>query len=174
MLLTSNKVKLNRRWRWVIPCHDMETLSAWLSLCEENPPVSFPPNWPEVRSFDVFFAAGVNKLLTKLWSCLWFEAPWTSYKICEIVGCACAGNPGTFSPPPQVSDPDMHHGTCLTHVPRCMLGSLSSGFLRSRWQGKRSRHSRRMHNQLFCVSGKRSMAFISHFCNWSYFFIFHI
>ena len=22
------------------------------------------------------------------------------------------GMPGTFSPPPQVSDPDMHHGTC--------------------------------------------------------------
>ena len=24
--------------------------------------------------------------------------------------------PGTFSPPPRVSDPDMHHGTCVTHV----------------------------------------------------------
>ena len=24
---------------------------------------------------------------------------------------------GTFSPPPWVSDPDMHHGTCVTHVP---------------------------------------------------------
>ena len=23
----------------------------------------------------------------------------------------------TFSPPPRVSDPDMHHGTCVTHVP---------------------------------------------------------
>ena len=22
-----------------------------------------------------------------------------------------------FSPPPRVSDPDMHHGTCVTHVP---------------------------------------------------------
>ena len=22
--------------------------------------------------------------------------------------------PGTFSPPPQVSDPDIHHGTCAT------------------------------------------------------------
>ena len=27
------------------------------------------------------------------------------------------GMPGTFSPPPRVSDPDMHHGTCVTHVP---------------------------------------------------------
>ena len=24
-----------------------------------------------------------------------------------------------------VSDPDMHHGTCVTHVPWCMLGSLT-------------------------------------------------
>ena len=27
------------------------------------------------------------------------------------------GMPGTFSPPLRVSDPDMHHGTCVTHVP---------------------------------------------------------
>ena len=40
--------------------------------------------------------------------------------------------PGTFSPPLRVSDPDMHHGTCVTHVPRCMPGSLTSGFVWSR------------------------------------------
>ena len=28
---------------------------------------------------------------------------------------------------PLVSDPGMHHGTCVTHVPRCMLGSLTGG-----------------------------------------------
>ena len=60
--------------------------------------------------------------------------------------------PGTFSPPPLVSDPDMHHGTCLTHVPWCMPGSLTSDFLWNRWRGK---HSRRMRNPQFCVSGKR-------------------
>ena len=61
--------------------------------------------------------------------------------------------PGTFYPPPRVSDPDMHHGTCATHVPWCMPGSLNSGFLLSRWRVKRSRHSRRMHNPQFYVSG---------------------
>ena len=30
--------------------------------------------------------------------------------------------PGTFFPPPRVSDPDMHHGTCVKHVPCCMPG----------------------------------------------------
>ena len=65
--------------------------------------------------------------------------------------------PGTFSPPPRVSDPDMHHGTCVTQVPWCMAGSLISGFLWSWWQGKRSRHSRRMRNRQFYVSSKRPM-----------------
>ena len=32
----------------------------------------------------------------------------------------------------QVSDPNMHHGTCVTHVPWFMPGSLTSGFL---WVG---------------------------------------
>ena len=65
------------------------------------------------------------------------------------------GMPGTFSPPLQVSDPDMQHGTCVTHVPWCLPGSLISGSLWSRWWGKRSRHSQRMHNTQFYVSGKR-------------------
>ena len=65
--------------------------------------------------------------------------------------------PGTFSPPPRVTDPDMQHG-CVTHVPWCMPGSLTSGFLWSRWRGKRSQHSRRTHNPQFHLSGKTSMA----------------
>ena len=51
-------------------------------------------------------------------------------------GCACAGNAGNVFPSPQVSDPDMHHGTCVTHVPWCMPGSLTSGFLWHRRRGK--------------------------------------
>ena len=70
------------------------------------------------------------------------------------------GMPGTFSPPPRVSDPDVHHDTCVTHVPWCMPGSLTSGFLWSRWRGKRSRHYLRMRNAQFRVSGKRSIHFI--------------
>ena len=67
------------------------------------------------------------------------------------------GMPRTFSPPSWISDPGMHHVTYVTHVPWCMPGSLTSGFLWSRWWGKRSRHSRRMHNPQFYVSGKRPM-----------------
>ena len=63
--------------------------------------------------------------------------------------------PGSFFPSLRVSNPDMHHGTCMTHVPWCMPGSPTSGFLWSRWRGKRFSHSRRMRNPQFCVSGKR-------------------
>ena len=51
-----------------------------------------------------------------------------------------------------VSDPGMHHGTCVTHVPWCMSGSLNCGS-----DGKRSQDSRRTRNSQFYVSGKRPM-----------------
>ena len=44
--------------------------------------------------------------------------------------------PGTFSPPPWVSEPDMHHDTCVMHVSWCMPGSLTSGFIWSRLRRK--------------------------------------
>ena len=66
--------------------------------------------------------------------------------------------PRTFSPPPRVSDPDMHHGTCVTHVPWCMPVSLTSSFLWSWWRGKHSRYSRRMRNPQFYVSCKSPIA----------------
>ena len=76
------------------------------------------------------------------------------------------GMPGTFSPPPPVSDPDMHHGTCLLHVPWCTPGSLTSGLLWNRWEGKRSRHSRRMRNPQCYVSGKRPMICANVYCSY--------
>ena len=54
-----------------------------------------------------------------------------------------------FQRKPLVSDLGMPHGTCVTHV----SGSLThSG-------GKRSRHSQRMRNPQFCVSGKRPILY---------------
>ena len=72
------------------------------------------------------------------------------------------GMAGTFSPPLWVSDPDMHHGTCVAHVPPYMPGSLPSGFLWSPWWGKRSWHSRCMRKPQFSVSGKRPMEVLYH------------
>ena len=73
-----------------------------------------------------------------------------AYQIRKIAGCACAGNAGNvflhrrLQRKLLVSDPYMHHDTCVTHVPWCMSGSLNQ-----RWQGKRSRHSRRMRARNF-------------------------
>ena len=59
--------------------------------------------------------------------------PWASYQMRKIEGCACAGNAGKVFPhrriqrKPLVSDSDMHHGTCVTHVPWCMSESLIRG-----------------------------------------------
>ena len=85
-------------------------------------------------------------------------ALWGSCQIRKIAGCACTGNAGNVSPPPRVSDPDMHHGTRMTNGPWCMPGSLTSGFLWSRWRGNSSRHSRRMHKST-------GYTFLLHRCN---------
>ena len=69
-----------------------------------------------------------------LWGMFYmYQCPWTSYQIRKITGCACAGNAGNVFPrrwfqrKPLVSDHGMHHGTCVTHVPWCMSGSLTCG-----------------------------------------------
>ena len=89
----------------------------------------------------------------------WEFLPWASCQIRNIANCACAGNAGSvfirhrFQRKPLVSDPGMHHGTCVMHVPWCMSGSLNhDGGV------NRSRHSRSMRNSQFDVSGKRPIA----------------
>ena len=58
---------------------------------------------------------------------------WASYQMRKIAGCACAGNVGNvftrhrLQRKSLVSDPGLHHGTCVTHVPWCMSGSLTRG-----------------------------------------------
>ena len=77
--------------------------------------------------------------------------PWASYQIRKIAGA-------------RVCDPDMHHGTCVTHVPWCMPWLLTSGFLWSWRRGKCSRYSRRMRNAQFYVSGKRPIGTWTFWC----------
>ena len=51
-----------------------------------------------------------------------------------------------------VNAPGMHHGKCVTHVLWCMSGSLTRG-----GGENSSRHSRRMRNPQFYLSGKKPM-----------------
>ena len=88
------------------------------------------------------------------------EVSWTNGSLSRYVKLRdphAPGRPGTLPPPPRASDPDMHHGTCVTHVPWCMPGSLTNDRLWRRWRGKHFRDSRRMRNPQFYVSGKRPM-----------------
>ena len=58
---------------------------------------------------------------------------WASCQIRKIAGCACAVNAGNVFPrrriqrKPLVSDPGMHHDSCVTHGPWCMSESLTHG-----------------------------------------------
>ena len=83
------------------------------------------------------------------------QASWASCQIGKLRVAHAPIMPRTFSPPLWVSDTDMHHGTCVTHVPWCITGSLTSCILWSRWRGKR--HSRCMRNTQLYVSDKRPM-----------------
>ena len=61
----------------------------------------------------------------------WYWA-WASYQIHNIVGCACAGNAWALpryrlQRKPLVSDPGIHHGTCIKRVTWCMSRSLTRG-----------------------------------------------
>ena len=58
--------------------------------------------------------------------CRLIHWPLTRYATLRVAH--APGMSGTVSPPPRVSDPDMHHGTCVTHAPWCMPGSLTSVF----------------------------------------------
>ena len=70
--------------------------------------------------------------------------------------------PRTLSPPPRLSDPDMHHCTCVMYVLWCIPGSLTSGFLWSRWL---TWYSRQMCNPQCYVSGKRPITIMIY---WTY------
>ena len=80
-------------------------------------------------AIDVWYRS--HRLCYLSWTGIFFS--WASYQIRKIAGCACAGNAGNVFPhrrfqrKPLVSDPGMHHGTCKTHVPWCMSGSLTCG-----------------------------------------------
>ena len=129
----------------------------------------FQNNFPEFRSqrpvtgsFGVFIDLRLHKRLSKQSRRRWFETQSRSlWRHCNNFPLPHYRNHGpptrdvilrvvqTSGMPPRVSDPDIHHGTCVTHMPWCMLGSLTSDFLWSRWRKKRSRYSRRMRNPQF-------------------------
>ena len=116
--------------------YNLNTPTWWSSVNIISLPLT--PSWSRGLFYCTWWAS-------KLWFCgtlflrmdstfsISCYVPWASYQIRKIVGCACAGNAGKVFPThrlqrkPLVSDPGMHHGTCVTHVPWCMSGSLTCG-----------------------------------------------
>ena len=84
---------------------------------------------------------------------------WASCQIRKIAGCACSGNTGNVSPPP--TSKEIAIPACITARAwrtfwvRGARAVMHVGIAIPRWRRKRSRHSRRMHNPQFYVSGKR-------------------
>ena len=64
---------------------------------------------------------------------MWPLALWRLTRYVKLQVAHAPGMPGTFPPAAEfkwkllLSDPGMHHGTCVTHVPWCMSGSLTHG-----------------------------------------------
>ena len=72
-----------------------------------------------------------------------------------------------FPPPSRVSDPGLHHGTCVAHVPWCISGSLTNGLLWSLVVGKTfpafPAHAQPVYlvRGLFCPVRTRSLIHVS-------------
>ena len=81
---------------------------------------------PVYRSVEGIFI-WVSQILTGGYRCYIIvrHGPFTRYVKVRVAH--APGMPGTFSPKPIVSDPGMHHGMCVTHVPWCMSESLTRG-----------------------------------------------
>ena len=87
------------------------------------------PPWENIPSGDHKLVAGLELSWEKLY------VPKQKKKIIICYGplaryvklrfAHALGMPGAFSPPPRVSDPDMHHGTCVMYVPWCMPASIT-------------------------------------------------
>ena len=58
---------------------------------------------------------------------------WAHARYVKLLVAHVPGMPGTLSLPLRVNNPDMHHGTCVTHVPWCMPGSLTNERPRLDW-----------------------------------------
>ena len=80
---------MQQEYRWESWwCHQMETFSALLALCDGNTPVTGGIPWqrPVRRSFDVFFVLCLNKRLSKQSRHRWFETPSRSlWRHCNVL-----------------------------------------------------------------------------------------
>ena len=91
-------------------------------------------------------------------------APWTSYQIRKLPVAHAPGMPGTFSPPPTSKQTASYRSRHASRHVRHARAVMHVGIANPWWWGKRPRHSRRMRNPQFCLSGKRPIVKYSSEC----------
>ena len=149
-------VKWRRYWETVVTCRWVTYVGVWNRTATKNPKLSFVAsgklkaapqsgNGSHQQSWimqsalprqplqtDSSSYSGRNDILRYLPSSQ--TRPLT--RCIKLRVAYAPGMPGLFFPPSQVSDDDMHLSTCVTHMTRCMPGSLTSSFLWSPGLGK--------------------------------------
>ena len=96
-----------------------------MAMVWSSPDLPTGPRWPPPASSSQPSPSLAWRSLRAKWV-WWWHGPLTRYTKLRVAH--APGMTVTFSPPPRVSDPGMHHGTCVTHVTWCLPGSLTSGF----------------------------------------------
>ena len=86
-----------------------------------------------------------------------YHGPLTRYE--KLWVAHALGMLGTFSSPPTSKEIASQRSRHASRYVRDARVVMQVGFANPQWQGKRSRHYRRMHNPEFYASGKRPMAF---------------
>ena len=123
----------------------METFSALLALCAGNSPVTVNSphkgQWRGTLMFSLIYdwindwvnncEAGALRRHRGHYDVIVMMSPWVSCQIRQIADAHALRMSGTFSPPPQLSNPDMYHGTCVTQ--RDARAVMHAGIANSRF-----------------------------------------
>ena len=114
---------VGKRWKWKLPMiHWLRNMASIIFVFRDMKYHTYQRNGHGMAIINIgwhFKRAVSNSALIKRL----LHGPLARYVKLRI-----AHAPGIFSPPPLFSDPDMHHGTCVTHLPWCMPGRLLAVF----------------------------------------------
>ena len=99
---------------------------------------------------------------------VYMQNAWSSQQIRKIVVARPPGKPKTFSPPPILKKTDSYRSRHASRHVRHARAVMHVGITNPQWRETRSRHSRhsrRMHNSQFYVSGERTIPLVNSKCS---------
>ena len=127
-------MNVSHRLACTVECHRYKIITFYLVIIVFH--TAFP--WIRIRKAQRLNSGRGNLAISSLpiWGMKltfsWYEVIFWYCKMVQgqhLNKCLAAIMLKRFPPPSTslVSDPDMHHDTCVTHVPWCMSGSLTRG-----------------------------------------------